>query len=233
MISRPIARAASFSMVMAVVAALPAAAQIGPFAIGVKAGTLGFGAEAALHLAGPLAVRANYTGYTINQNSNIKGIAYAIKAKLSGASVILDLHPTKGAFRLSAGMVFNTPKFTLDATNPGTMTIGHTAYNSSQVSHLQGAVAIKSSAPYFGLGFDKAVFTKGRVAFGFDLGILMWGVPSPSLTRTGNTTLTGASLAQLNTDIATAVADVRSKIDSIPTKLKYWPVLGFSLKVRM
>jgi hypothetical protein len=215
-------------VVLASVGANAASAQ---FAVGVKASTLGIGGEGAFHLTGPLVLRASINSYSVNQTSEEEGITYDIKAQLRGTPVMIDLHPTKGAFRLTAGMVFNTPRVTLNAQNTGTIEIGDQSYDTSDISSLQGSISGKKNAPYLGLGFDKSVFAKGRIAFGFELGVVMIGSPDPVLTPV--TTLTGEAKAQLEASIEAELVELRAKIADVPTGAKYFPMVGFSLKIRM
>lgn len=212
--------------------AMPVQAQIGPFAVGAKASTLGLGVEATMRLTGPLALRASYNSYTISttSQSDDSEIDFDVKLKLQGTPITLDLHPTGGSFRISGGMVFNTPTGELTATNATTMTIGGDTYNPGEVGRLKGEIHGRKNAPYLGIGFDNAVFSRSRISFGFDLGVVAVGTLEPGLTA--ETSLSGAAKAQLDANIDRELQKVRDQIADLPAGAKYYPVIGLSLKLR-
>jgi hypothetical protein len=201
-------------------------------AIGVKAGTLGFGGEASIGITRHLAVRTAFNRFGMERNRELGGISYLLTPRLRSATTLVDVHPFGGAFRLSSGLVFNRNEGRLAAqVNPGeSLFIGDGEYSSSQVQALDGRIGFKRSAPYAGLGFDNSLTGRGRVSFNFDLGVMFHGHPKARLQ--GRTTLTGDAREQFGRDLERETEDLQSEIDDLPKLIDYYPVVAFGLKVR-
>src|SRR5690606_11492483 len=153
-----------------------------------------------------------YNGYTIKTNSQSDNseIDFDLRLKLQGTPVALDLHPFGNSFRLSGGMVFNTPRGELSATNATSITIGEHSYVPAEVGSLRGSIHGKKNAPYLGLGLDNAVFSRSRVSFGIDLGLIATGTLVPELTA--ETSLSGAARSEMDADLDREVQDIRDQI---------------------
>ncbi|MBA3556160.1 MAG: hypothetical protein H0W29_15570 [Gemmatimonadales bacterium] len=210
---------------------LPASAQAGRAAMGLRFGTLGGGAEAAVGLTSRLAVRTSINYFSLSQDEDIQGIAYNVTPRLLSVPLLLDLHPGAGSFRLSAGVVFNRNRAAGDGRVDGSVFIGENQYTSAEVQALRGEVAFKRVAPFAGLGFDNSLFGGGRVAFSFELGVMFHGHPRAGLT--GRTTLAGAERDRFDSDLRAEEREIQDEIDDLPGAIDYYPVLGFGLKYRL
>lgn len=211
---------------------VPAAAQMGRVALGLKAGTLGFGAEASVGITRHLAVRTGLNRFGLERDQEIGDLSYTLTPRLRSVTALLDLHPFGGAFRLSSGLIVNRNEGGLAARlDPsGTVSLGDGEYLSSEVQSLGGRIGFRRSAPYVGLGFDNSLTGAGRVSFNLDLGVMFHGHPTASLR--GETTLTGEERARFDEDVLRETQDLQDEIDDLPGVVDYYPVVAFGLKVR-
>jgi hypothetical protein len=210
----------------------PATAAAQRVAVGVKAGTLGLGAEASLGITPHLALRTGFSGFSIERDQQIGGISYFLTPRLRSATVLLDIHPFGGAFRLSGGVVLNRNEGRLAARlGPDQkLFIGEGEYSSSDVQSFGGRIGFRRSAPYAGLGFDNSLSGRGRVSSTLDLGVMFHGHPRASLQ--GRTSRTGDARDRFDRDLERETQDVQDEIDDLPGVVDYYPVVAFGLKVR-
>jgi hypothetical protein len=209
-----------------------ATAQAGRMAFGVKAGTLGLGAEASVALTRHLALRGGVNRFQLTRDQEIEGIDYQLTPRLQSFTALLDLHPFGGAFRLSSGLVMNRNQGQL-AARPGQgdgMGIGDHEYFASEVQGLDGSITFKRSAPYVGLGFDNALTGSGRVSFNLELGVMFHGQPRANLS--GRSTLTGDARQTFEQDVRLEAEEIQGWLDGLPRAINYYPVVAFGIKVR-
>lgn len=187
------------------------------FGLGVKAGTLGLGVEGTFGLSERLNVRVGVNHYSLSDNQTASGIQYDGKLDLQSGAVLLDWHPFAGAFRLSAGLMFDNNALRLTATPTSPQDIGGTTYTPAQIGTLSGDVTFKKNVPYAGLGWGNAA-RHSRFGFNFEIGALFQGSPKVSLTASGG----AVSQTDLAAEAQSAEADLKN--------LKIYPViaLGFS-----
>ena len=181
-----------------VAGASTAHAQAGRVAAGPRFGTLGIGAEAAVSLSRHFAFRTGFNYFSLSRDEGIEGITYAFRPRLQTVPLLLDLHPNAGSFRLSAGLIINGNQAAGDGEVGPSVSIGDNEYTSAEVQSVTSAVDFRGVAPYAGLGFNSALTGDGRVAFGFELGVMFHGHPRAKLAVTSP--LTGAAAAQLEAD---------------------------------
>lgn len=211
--------------------AFPAAAQAGQVAAGIRFGTLGVGAEGAVGLTSRLALRTGVNYFSLNRDEGIQGISYALTLRPLSIPLLLDVHPSRGSFRFSAGLIFNQNEATGDGVlNQGTF-IGNNEYSSAQVQSLTGKVGFRSASPFLGLGFDNALSGSGPVSFSFELGVMFHGHPKATLS--GVTTLIGAAREQFDRDMQAELREIQDEVDDLPGVVDYFPVIGFGLKYRL
>lgn len=203
--------------------ARPAGAQTG-IGVGLRASTLGAGAELSIRSA-MVGLRVGGSYFTMTRNTTIDGIGYDLSPKLRNASAIVDLHPLRSAFHLSAGALWNGNQGNVVARLTGPITIGNTTYQPDEVGSLTGVVKYESRvAPYLGLGFSG----RGRVSLLFDAGIVFSGYPKAQLT--GTTNLTGQAKVVFDQNVQQEIQDIQTEIES-RSYLKYYPVLSLGIRV--
>jgi hypothetical protein len=167
-----------------VISLAPAGAAGQTFGVGLKAGTLGLGADVAVGLHDRIALRGGFGVFPFTPRLTYSDIEYDAELPSPQFTGTADLFLI-GGLRLTGGVLVSTPDFVLtsDLTNLGTVDIGGVQFDGSDVGVMSGAVVNKDVAPYVGLGF-------GRVAkrgFGFfvDAAVAFQGEPVVALAATG------------------------------------------------
>ena len=90
---------------------LQATAHAADIGLTVGVGTAGV----AVHLSTPVSesfnVRLGYNGLSRSTDDSTDDVDYDLKLKLATVDALVDYFPMQGAFRLSAGLVYNGNKF--------------------------------------------------------------------------------------------------------------------------
>lgn len=153
-------------------------------ALAVHAGTLGLGAELTHTVSPRFALRLGANTFERQERRQIDDIEYDADVRLRNALLLLDLHPAAGAFRLSAGAVWNDNG--ADGTArlaPGTVyEIGDIEYPGALIGEVDGELTFDEIAPYAGLGWGaRGDDTGRRWFFVADLGVIYQGEPEVEL----------------------------------------------------
>lgn len=208
------------------------------FAFGVVAGTLGLGGEVSLLVHDKIVLRGNASYYTMDLNETVSSLGgtlndYNFRANGMFAGGLVDWHPFGSGWRLSAGARYVDLVLNSDDPNnsnngfgvPQGTSIGLNRYTLAQVGAIHTNIKNKNSAaPYLGLGYDAAHFSRDGVGFslGFDIGALYAGDPEVKITtdKPGPPSLAG--------DIALEEAQLKSEIQKW---YNFYPVLMLSGKI--
>jgi hypothetical protein len=216
-------RLIALGMLTALLGAGSAYADVGVAAGG---GTTGAG----LHLSVPVLTRLNarvgvnalnysYSGHTTDMN-------YDFKLKLQTADLLLDWFPFNGAFRISAGAVYNGNKIEAKGkpNSSGSYTIQGTTYTAAQVGSINGRVDFRKAVPYFGIGWGNAVAKDKGWGFSTDLGAIFQGSPKTTLTNEG-CTMSTAQCSALAASLDAENRDLQDKANGFRT----YPVIRFQV----
>ena len=198
------------------------------FAIGVRGGTAGLGAEIVKSLGGKANLRlgGNFLG-DYAYSSEKSGVPYDLELELRSGMAVLDLHPTGGGFHLSAGALYNKSRIDGVAQPSGTYTIGGVSYTGDEVGTLAAAARFERKlAPYAGLGFGNAVGDGRRLTLSLDLGVAFQGAPSVALTTTGPI----SADPRFQADLAREKAELDAELQS--GRYEYYPVVTLGLAYR-
>lgn len=211
--------------------------------LGLRFGTAGFGIDYTYGINRFLDVRAGYHFGSYSDTFDEDGIDYDGELKISGASLMLDVKPFAGGFRISAGLFTGTPEFELKASGRNEYEIGDTTYDGNL--RLDGGIDLGSTAPYLGIGWGG---TTNGTGFGvsFDLGVMFTGSPDVSMVASGLACEVGGNPACDPTDenspgVINASADPTfqaeldkeiANIEDDAKDFKVWPVLMFGLHYR-
>jgi hypothetical protein len=192
--------------------------------IGVRAGTLGLGAEVSYPLSQRLGLRVNADSYKHSRTFNQDNIDYDGKATLKTASLLADWYPFANNFRLSVGPVYNGNKLALTGTPAGgSFTINGITYSANQVGTLNGQVDFKKYAPYAGIGYGRPIGT--GLSLTFDLGAVFQGAPQATLSVSCGPAASAAQCAQIRGDVAAQQASLNDAIKNF----RYYPVVTLGL----
>ena len=203
--------------------ALPAAAQAQGIAIGGRAGTLGFGGEAALGLNDNFVLRGGVGSFFLDFKGDLDDVEYTVTPPSMTATVGIDLYPTGGSFRIMGGFMYRDGDFSADSEDiaaAGGVEIGDVEY--TEAGTLHGTLATKSTAPFVGIGFGN--HTRGGFGFFLDLGVAFVGEPDVVLEARGPL----ASASDLQTQLAIEEQNIE---DDAGEYLKYWPIVNLGIKI--
>lgn len=214
---RPLLAAALAAVLLA---PAPAAAQTG-VSVGVRAGTLGLGAEASLRVMDNLAVRGGLGVFPFEYAGDFGDVRYTVEPTSPLASIGVDYFPGFGGLRVGGGMLFFSNETTMLGEFTGTVDIGGTTYSGSDVGTLSGALDHGSMAPYVNLGLGG----RGGRGLGLflDLGAAFMSEPSLSLTASGPAAQSPQFQQDLERERRDAEEDARRY-------LRVWPVLSVGLR---
>lgn len=203
--------------------ALPASASGQGISIGARAGTLGFGAEAAVGVSYNLVVRGGIGSYIFEYKTELDDLEYTIKPPSMVGSVGIDFYPGGGSFRFIGGLMFRDGDFAAesdDVSTIGGVEIGDVEY--TEAGTLHGTISNKSTAPFIGIGFGK--HTQGEFGFFIDLGVAFTGDAEFSLEAKGDLASAPGLQAELDKEVQAAEDDFGSY-------LRYWPILNLGIKI--
>lgn len=221
-----------FALGAAALIALPVTLSAQALGVGVRAGTLGFGAEGALGLGERVALRGGVGLFPIETDaSKFWDIGADVDAKLklpdTWYNIGVDIY-LGGAFRIGGGMLYRPDDPTITATLPagGTVDIGGQTYTGADVSEVVGALDAKNSAPYGLIGFGK--HTSTGVGLFLDLGVAFLGDSHVSLEATkGDPTVIGSPIFQQR--LAQEEQNLESDLPNWAKK--YWPIASIGLRI--
>lgn len=197
------------------------------WSFGVTGGTQGIGGEASYLLYHNLVLRANASYIAFNSNETIRaygGDNNEFDFDISGvfAGGMLDLHPFRSGWRLSAGLRYTDVNFKAESTDG--LDLGVTNYTSEQIGTARTSVHnTNPAAPYIGFGYDTSHFSEDGAGFklGVDIGALYVGKPDVSIT-------TDKSVAGLADDIALEKAEIEERLDKY---YNFYPVFMVSGRI--
>jgi len=163
---------------------------------------------------------------------------YSMKGELAftNGNILVDYHPTKGIFHLTAGVFIGTNKlkargFLSNPSNgqPAELKPGATHWptvdfdghvltldDANLNADLQLGGFIK---PYFGLGVGRAIANK-RVSFKFELGLIYQG--DYTLKQNGR-----------KVEVFSNASENFEDIDTYTRLLKWWPMMNFQLSYKI
>lgn len=196
----------------------------GNVSLGAKAGSLGAGIEASASFSDSFSARVGVNYFKIDYSGTEDDIDYEFDLTLASVSAFLDWHPTQGAFRVSAGALYNGNELEMDAKSSNTYEIGDTTYQGSEVGTLTGEIDFDDVAPYVGVGWDTSFGQDNRFGFICDIGVIYQGSPEANLTANGPL----ASDPTFQSELAKEEQNLQDEIDDF----EFYPVIaaGFSYR---
>jgi hypothetical protein len=210
------------AIVLSAAATLAHADESTHVGIALTAGLSGIGADLGVNINEYLGVRATVSDFSINRTGNYgTSVGWDAKLKLFQAGALLDVYPFAGAFHLSAGVIQDGNKFTLDGKpSSGTYTFNGTTYPASAVGNASASVDWSKAVPYVGLGWGNLAGSRG-LHFTTDLGALITGSPNTTLTATCNPP---SALPSACANFDANVSAERTKLQNDVHNVTFWPV---------
>ncbi len=208
----------------------PARAMQGNIALGVRAGTLGLGAEVVTALDERVAVRAGagFLGFDVDLTGRF-GLAGDRAAKLSLPTALLSLGVefsfASGLLRAGGGMVMRThdPVHVITYEDGASISIGGGGYRYPEVLSVTTTLVSGTTAPYVLVGLG----SNSGSGFGLvlDLGAVVHLTPRFDMTATGDPQVMNSPGFQA--DLETERLQTESDAS---TFVNFWPVVSVGLR---
>jgi hypothetical protein len=182
--------------------------------MGLHGGLVGVGADLGYQFNPMLGVRAKYsvvpikeilvaTGYEMPRKMQFSGanLMVDITAKIDHADLLIDFHPFKNAFRLSAGIgLFAENHIKVNAAFLDSTQFGEITFTPSDIGSIGLNWVLKTANPYLGVGFGRPA-PKHRIGLGLDLGAFYIGPPKPEILATGMVNRTSGQSPKLQENL--------------------------------
>jgi hypothetical protein len=199
------------------------------FHIGATArvSTLGYGLEVSAPVfQDKLNVRAGFNtfNYEYEDDSNdgsSQDLTLNADVKLNSIPLLLDWHPFKGGFRLSAGLIFNSNE--INATGiceVASCELGDMSFDAATLGTTKVQLDMGGTQPYLGLGYGNAVSSEGGFSFAFDFGVVF---QDPTVT------VTPSASCQADPDCREQAAQEEADLNDDAQDFGLYPVLSFGL----
>jgi hypothetical protein len=210
--------------------------------VGVSAGTLGVGPQAAVSVSEFSNVRGGFNFFSYDHAFTKDGVRYDGTLKFRSLQVTWDQYfPHLGGFHISPGaLLYDGNSGHAVAAVPGgnSFTLGNATYYSSSANPVNGTgdISFNKAAPMILFGFGNLVPRSNRhFGVNIDVGVVFQGSPNAKLNLAGTACLNSAQTACLNTADPAVQANVLSEQNKLNDDLgpfRYYPVvsLGFSYK---
>ena len=192
--------------------------------LGIKTSTLGLGLEVERSFSDLISGRIGVNYFPYDYSGTEDDIEYDFDLNLMSLSALLDWHPFKGSFRISAGVIYNGNEIDAKAKTSGTYDIGDSTYTGAELGTLTGKIDFDDIAPYFGLGWDTSFGKNKAFGFLFELGLIYQGSPKADLSADGPV----ASDPTFQNELAKEENNLQSDLDAF----KVYPVIAIGLSYR-
>lgn len=202
----------------------PAAAELerrGP-SLTLKAGTNGLGAEVTYGLTHIVRVRGGVYGFKAGFDTATTDINYDMNLRLLTGGGYVDIHPFKGRFRLTAGLMYNANRINAEGVVNSELVVGNSTFTPAQVGTLDGTIDFNDFSPYAGIGWGSPFTTDGNWAFEADIGVLFQGAPDVRL-RSIDGELSG------NQILLDALAEEEQELEDEINFFKFYPVISLGV----
>jgi hypothetical protein len=214
------------------------------FGIGVNAGTMGAGIQAATAVMRKSNVRVgfNYFSYSASTSSSSTNITFDGKLRLESAEVLFDQY-LFGGFHVSPGLaMYYGNQATGNAAIPAgqTITLNSVQYYSAAAAPITGTGSFTAGkfAPEVLFGFGNLLPRSARhFTLNFDAGVVFVRSPLIQLDLVGNactiSQTAGCSPIATTPSVESNLMAEQTKLNNTAASyLKYWPVirLGFGYK---
>lgn len=200
---------------------LPGQGEARQVALGVRAGTLGVGGEAALGIGELLAARVGVGVFPVDlPEITVEGLDFQLTPPDRFITAGVDLYPFGRGLRFMGGMLFRSGDIGLETSvSPGDQ-VGDIVVDRS--GSLSGSMVQGTSGPFVGLGFGK--HTRGGFGLFLDLGVAFLGSSSVEISASEELLMVPGLEAEIERVEREAEAEAGDY-------LELWPVLNFGFKV--
>lgn len=219
------------SLVLLIGLAVPTAGHAQKANVGITTGTLGTSIEISKPVNEYVSVRADlHVAGSLSKAVTLEGNSYNATFTPDTKSLLVDIHPFKGAFYVTGGLVQQDISFKLTGQPAsGNYSFNGTSYSASSVGSFTGTAGFnKSTAPYLGLGWSNRAKKSEGVAFSFEAGVIDVGTGKADISVACGSALSTGQCSTLQTDVTSEVAKVNSKLN----RNLYYPVVKLGVSYR-
>jgi hypothetical protein len=215
---------------LAAASASAASAQTGSdrFALGVQAGTTGFGVEGQFRATDRINLRAGGDFFSYEEEFATDDVDYSGDIDFKTASAFIDLHPFDNGLFVSAGGYTGDRTVAFSATSNTSAEIGDVVFTPEQIGTLTGEADFGSFAPFLGVGFNNTFRTNGPIGFKAVIGAAFGQEPEVTLRRSGGVTLP----TQIQTQFDAELRKEERELEEDASSLKTFPVVQVGLTYR-
>jgi hypothetical protein len=189
--------------------------------IAARAGSLGFGGEAAVNVTRYLGVRAGIGALPLSYRGEVEDIMYDIRSTSPMKNIGVDFYPGLFDVRLGGGLLFISKPTTFNARYSGTVMINGQEYSDEDVGDLVGRIDHGGAAPYAIIGLGRQ--TNKGIGIFFDLGAAFLEEQRFRYTVTG-------ALEDDPTFQQELAAEAQQVEDEVNRYVKVYPILSAGIK---
>ncbi len=194
------------------------------FGVGLKAGTLGLGAEGRWSPIPWFDLRVGAHQYDLDTSGREASVDYDATFAMDNYFLTSNFRFPLSPFRVTLGVYSNGDEIQMTSqdTADGMLDFGGGSFDTGDIGSLQSVTSFDSTAPYFGVGYDFELF--GKVGLNMDFGVLWQGEPHVSLYATDYDNASPLIQAELDAALAIESAALEDEFSDY----KAWPVVSLS-----
>jgi hypothetical protein len=152
------------------------------FGVAPNVSTLGFGVDVGLGLHSRITVRAGASYMPIKPSFSASDLSWEFSLPETQFMGMVDFFLI-GGLRVTGGVRVKSDDISALVQYTGSVDIGDTTYQGTDVGEVTGALVTKDFAPYVGIGFGNVA--KRGLGFLLDLGVVLHGAPEVALAASG------------------------------------------------
>lgn len=208
--------------------------------VAARVSTLGLSLEMTTGITETFNLRAGVNQYDYDydpepEEDSDNELTYNGSLDLSSLAAYADWHPWGGAFRLSAGVVFNGNEIGASARcEQASCEVGDQSFDADDIGTIIALIDFDSIAPYTGLGWGNAVAADTGFGFQFDIGVMFQGSPGVSLNSEGSCqgSLGNNPTADCQQELDEALAEEEQEIQQDADDFDLYPVISLGVRYK-
>lgn len=207
-------------------------ANQGGVTVGARVGTTGYGPELTFPISRRVGGRlaAGFGSFDVDFDSKV--VTYEGQVEMQNVLAVVDLFPTGGRFRLSAGALVGDNRLSGDAPVSDILLDNGITTPPILAGMPLGSVHAESSveevAPYVGIGFGRGPRREGGFHLAFDLGVAYHGEPEVDL-ELNSPLLPLAAIPALQPILDEIIAREERELAQELEEYRYFPVVALTL----